>query len=325
MGTAARGIMLRSDYRQYPSYPHGYAIHLTLGFIAASLGALAVPAILEKQYTAVTFLALAAQQFRDIRKMEHDSLSDLEAGELVPRGPTYIDGIAKVFEARNYLAMITALVTSVAIESFPRHLSGVGVGAGVLAGFASMALLSRAVVGRKIGDICEVRPARLHFRGPNLFVEEIYIMNVGLPESRKAIEEKGLAVLIVPKNPGARATLANIGQRQAIVHDAASILGLHKDVGEVEFTPLVRLNHDDGSAGLYLIPQVENLEALIQAVENVPLLESARRKPARSEAGRLIWPGRGQNDPDIERRDDQDCARGDGERGNPSGGGAENE
>lgn len=292
MGTVARGIMLRSDYRQYPSYPHGYAIHLTIGFIASALGALAVPAILEKQYTAVTFLALAAQQFRDIRKMERDSLRDLEAGELVPRGPTYIDGIAKVFEARNYLAMITALVTAIVVEAFPRHLSLVGVGVGIVVGFATMGILSRAVVGRKIGDVCDVRPAKLHFRGPNLYVDDIYIMNVGLPESRKAVEEKGLAVLVVPKSPGARATLANVGQRQAIAHDAASILGLHKDVGELEFTPLVRLNHDDGSAGVYLVPQEENLEAFIQAVKNVPLLESARRQPASSQAGRIIWPRR---------------------------------
>ncbi len=142
MGTVARGIMLRSDYRQYPSYPHGYAIHLTLGFIASSLGALAVPAILEKQYTAVTFLVLAAQQFRDIRKMEHDSLHDLEAGELVPRGETYIDGIAKVFEARNYLAMLTALVTAIVVEVFPRRWGLVGVGAGVLSGFAVMGMLT---------------------------------------------------------------------------------------------------------------------------------------------------------------------------------------
>ena len=36
-GFLARLYMLRTDYRNYPSYPHGYIIHLSLGAIAASL------------------------------------------------------------------------------------------------------------------------------------------------------------------------------------------------------------------------------------------------------------------------------------------------
>ena len=31
VGVLARVAMLRSDYRQYPSYPHGYATHLFMG------------------------------------------------------------------------------------------------------------------------------------------------------------------------------------------------------------------------------------------------------------------------------------------------------
>ena len=36
----------------------------------------------------------------------------LEENTLVPRGLDYIEGIAKVFESRNYLVMLVALVTS---------------------------------------------------------------------------------------------------------------------------------------------------------------------------------------------------------------------
>ena len=61
-GTIARIVMLRTDYRQYPTYLHGRVIHLSLGFIAASLGAVAVPAIMEMEFTAVTFLTVAATQ-----------------------------------------------------------------------------------------------------------------------------------------------------------------------------------------------------------------------------------------------------------------------
>lgn len=93
--------MLRTDYRNYPSYPHGYIIHLSLGAIAASLAAIALPALLEEEYTAVTFLVLCAQQFRDIRNMERETLMKLEENTLVPRGLDYIEGIAKVFESRQ--------------------------------------------------------------------------------------------------------------------------------------------------------------------------------------------------------------------------------
>ncbi|HBK52913.1 MAG TPA: hypothetical protein DDZ44_03100, partial [Syntrophomonas wolfei] len=61
------------------------------------------PAIAKPDYVAVTFLALAAQQFREIRNMERETLSKLEESKLIPRGPDYIEGIARVFEARNYL------------------------------------------------------------------------------------------------------------------------------------------------------------------------------------------------------------------------------
>lgn len=62
-GILARLNMLRTDYRQYPTYPHGKIIHISLGVIAAGLGAVAVPALLDKTIRRLRF-SLAAQQFR---------------------------------------------------------------------------------------------------------------------------------------------------------------------------------------------------------------------------------------------------------------------
>ncbi|MFW5986255.1 MAG: YIEGIA domain-containing protein, partial [Halanaerobiales bacterium] len=112
MGFLARAFMLRIDYRQFPSYPHSYIIHLTMGLIASALGALALPALMAEEYIAVTFLTLAAQQFRDVRNLERDSLDRIENSELIPKGSAYVEGIAKLFEARNYLALLTSLGTS---------------------------------------------------------------------------------------------------------------------------------------------------------------------------------------------------------------------
>ena len=94
-GFLARLYMLRTDYRNYPAYPHGYVIHLSLGAIAASLAAIALPALLEEEYTAITFLVLCAQQFRDIRNMERETLINLEEHKLVPRGMDYIKALPR--------------------------------------------------------------------------------------------------------------------------------------------------------------------------------------------------------------------------------------
>ncbi|WP_217609184.1 YIEGIA domain-containing protein, partial [Bacillus sp. GbtcB10] len=67
---------------------------------------------LDKNYTAVTFLSLAAQQFRDVRNMERQSLSKIDELELVPRGAAYIEGIAMVFEGRNYLVILASFLAS---------------------------------------------------------------------------------------------------------------------------------------------------------------------------------------------------------------------
>jgi len=115
-GTVTRIVLLKVDYRQYPGYPHGYIVHVTLGFIASALGAVAIPAIIEKEFTAFTFLALAAQQFREIRTQERITLESLEESELIQRGKDYIEGIAKTFEARNYLVMVTAFFTVLATQ-----------------------------------------------------------------------------------------------------------------------------------------------------------------------------------------------------------------
>lgn len=280
MGTLARIYMLRADYRQYPSYPQGYLIHISLGLIAAFLGAVAVPALVAREYTAVTFLALAAQQFRDIREMERKSLKNIEDTELVPRGSAYIEDIAKAFESRNYLAIWTALATSFVLQFFKN------IGASIITGIGIMLLLSLFARRKQIKDIAVVIPAEVHFEDTLLCIENIVVMNVGLPESREIFEKKALAVMIEPRDDNARATLANLGQRQAIIHDVAALLGVKRDITDVDFVPLARLDLETGKVGLVIVPMEHDIESLIQAINRVPVLESCRRKPLESYAGK---------------------------------------
>ena len=57
--------------------------------------------------------------------MERNTLQQLDGYELVPRGNTYIEGIALVFESRNYLAMLTSFVTTFAYIGFRSWIAGV--------------------------------------------------------------------------------------------------------------------------------------------------------------------------------------------------------
>lgn len=190
-GLVARILMLKSDYRHYPAYPHGYFTHLALGFIAASLGAVAIPAIKEPDYVAVTFLVLAAQQFRDIRNMERETLTKLEETKLIRRGNDYIEGIARVFEARNYLVILTALATSATTQWLNWKYA-------IITAIVFIIISLKMMRGPQIGDIAEVVEAKVHFKDSLLMVDDVVIMNVGLPATREKILKDGLGVLIKP-------------------------------------------------------------------------------------------------------------------------------
>ena len=203
--------------------------------------------------------------------MERRTLESLESTELVKRGLDYIEGIARTFEARNYLVMGTAFVTSLAAQFG-------GTFAAVVTALVALIISRYFMSGEVIGNICDVVPAKISFKGPTLMVDEIGIMNVGLASMRAKIMEDGLAVKIIPRDGNARATIHDIGQRNAIAFTAAVILGTNKDVDIPEFTPMARKNPDTGEVGLYILPVEKDLEQLIAAVKLTPVLESARSK-----------------------------------------------
>lgn len=204
-GTLTRIYMLRTDYRQYPTYLHGKIIHIALGFIASGLGSIAVPAIMEEEFTAITFLTVAASQFREVRNMERNTLAELDQFELVPRGKTYIEGIAVAFESRNYLVIFTSLVTTLSYVIFD-YIGAIIVG--ILALIISRILMD----GGKLKDIVDIQYVKPHFEGAGLYVDNIYIMNIGIPERREEVLKYGIGFILTPKSFNARSTIANLGQ-----------------------------------------------------------------------------------------------------------------
>jgi hypothetical protein len=272
-GITARILMLRTDYRQYPTYPHGRIIHISLGAIAAALGAVAVPSLLNKEYTAVTFLALAAQQFRDVRKMERETLAKMDEMELVSRGGSYIEGIAMVFEGRNYIVIMTSFVAAMFSTVFPWYW-------GIVGGMGALCISFLFKSGKSVAEIAEVQDAEVRIDGPNIYVGNIYIMNIGLEDSQLKIAKHGLGFIVTPKNLNCRVTLANLGQRQAILYDLSTILGVYRDVGEPSLVPLAKLDINDGRLAVLILPIERNREKARQALLKVPLLENAVRMPS---------------------------------------------
>ncbi|MFT9599995.1 YIEGIA family protein [Mesobacillus sp.] len=273
IGTLSRLFMLRTDYRQYPTYLHGKIIHVALGFIAAGLGTVAGPAIMEEEFTAITFLTLAASQFREVRNMERNTLTELDSYELVSRGKTYIEGIAIAFESRNYLVIFTSLVSTLAYLIL-------NIWAGLIAAVIAVLISHKLMSGGKLKDIVEIEYMEPRFEGAGLYVDNIYIMNIGLPERQKEVLRYGMGFILKPKNMNARSTIANLGQRQAVLHDLSTALGVYRDSGTPALVPLAKRDLDDGRVGVFVLPQERDIERAITVIGDVPTLENAIRMPS---------------------------------------------
>lgn len=276
-GFIGRIMLLKNDYRQYPTQPHGTIIHLTIGVIAAGLGSIAIPALWEEEYAAITFLALATQQFREVRNMERESLLNIDQTELVTRGKVYIEGIAMVFEGRNYLVIIIAFFTTLATHV-------VAIWLGLLVGVVGLVFGYVFRSGHFLNDIVDIKEGNVRFEGANVLVDDIHIMNIGLTQSKDIISKQAIGVILSPKTRDSAVTLANIGQRQAIMHDMSVGLGLYKDEDTPSLVPLTRLDLDDGRLAIFFIPQIRDMNLVKKVISKVPILENAVRVASESDA-----------------------------------------
>ncbi|MFB0830551.1 YIEGIA domain-containing protein [Brevibacillus laterosporus] len=274
MGTLARIFVLKEDYRQYPSYPNGFMIHILIGFIASTLGAVFVPAIMSSNWIAVTFLSLAIQQFRDVRKIEQESLRNLEKTEFTPRGEAYIDGIAKTFESRNYLALVVSISTATVMYVFKSLMLIVNVGIGVITGLVILLFIKRFSKGKQVGDIAIVKKGKIEIRESGLFVDGVFVSTIiGTANVQNVILEEAFAVTIEPNEEYLRIILDNYGQRKAILFEATRSIG----VKQYHYTCK---DFKSGKTIIVIVPLIRNIDKLLHAVKNTPLLESVKKNPS---------------------------------------------
>jgi hypothetical protein len=271
-GLLSRLLSLRPGRREYPGHPSGYISQLALGVIAALIGGALITSLFAHEFTAATFLTLAATQFRDVRETERRTLAQEESLILVPRGPGYIEGIAMTYEARNYLSMLIALATSAGAFWL-----GPWVGGGL--GIALILVGEYFMSGGVVGDHIDVRPGHLRFvKESLLYVEDVMLMEVGLKDVRQQWLDEGLGVVLTPKSPQGQAVLWDLSQRQAITHEAAMAVGIRKDIGYPDYAALTRMDMPKGSglAALGIIPAYPDMDRLIRAVRRTPILEGSK-------------------------------------------------
>ena len=271
MGTISRVITLKVDCRQNPSFPGGVFINLVTGLIASILGAVAIPAIVYMDFTAVTFLALAVQHFRDIRKLETESLSKLENTEYTKRGEAYIDGISKTYESRNYICLLTSLFTVFVMKICYTENLIIDCLIGFVTGIVIIILLKILTKGNTIDNICTITEGKISVKQSELYVDGIFVSNLlGTDVSRKMFVNEGISIVITPKKNSFRVTLDNSGQRQAILFEAIRSFGVKK-------YQFIKNDFKSGKTIIAFVPIINDMSGLINAVKKTPILENSRK------------------------------------------------
>ena len=135
------------------------------------------------------------------------------------------------------------------------------------------------MTGGKLREIVDIKYVEPHFDGPGLHVDNIYIMNIGIPKSQEEILRYGMGFILTPKNFDSRSTIANLGQRQAILHDVSTALGIYRDSGTPAFAPFAKRDLEDGRVAVFVLPQDRDIQKAIETIGAVPTLENAIRMP----------------------------------------------
>ena len=112
IGTLCRGFVLRVTDKQYPTRPLDYLEQIIIAGLSASLGAIALPALIDKEFSALTFFAVGIQQFQGLAGQERITLENLDNDEVVPKGGAYVEEIASTYETRSYISLFSSLVAS---------------------------------------------------------------------------------------------------------------------------------------------------------------------------------------------------------------------
>ena len=281
IGVLCRGLVLRVTDKQYPSRPQDYLEQIIISGLSASLGAIAFPALIDKEFSALTFFPVAIQQFQGLSKEEKITIENIDNQEVVPKGAAYIEEIASTYESRSYISLFSALVASVIYIYFARAYKLTFLPCTILAaiGGAIVGLVFRKYLRRdSIGDIADVVEAKISFEGPILKVNDVFINNIGLEDTRSKYLKDGIAIEIIPKDLKAYGIISDLGQRQAMLHNLFIHFGINKDIDEKDLLATSKINLEKNTVVIPYLPLVKDMDELIKVIKSTPILEVSKGK-----------------------------------------------
>ena len=281
IGKLCRFFVLRVKDKQYPSRPQDYIEQIIVAALASSLGAIALPALIDKEFSALTFLAVGIQQFQSLSQQEQITLENIEKDEIIEKGQPYINEIASTYEVRSYISLFSALISSIIYIYVARKYDAGILSCTLLAilGGVIVALIFRRLLRRKsVNDVADIYMAKISFDGPILKVNDIVMTNIGLKDSRKKYLEKGLAIEIVPKSMSDFGIVNDIGQQKAIMHNIYIHLGMDKDVDESDLLAISKTDLDKKSVVIVMIPLLKDEITFMQVAGSTPILETSKGK-----------------------------------------------
>lgn len=285
IGVLSRVIMLNLDQKQYPTQPSVLLTQLVLAFIASSLGALVIPALVQRSYTSITFLSLSAEQFRQVRSNRRNTLQGLESSQLVSRGASFIEEIARTYEIRNYMCIVTSFITVATyylLTSQFKVADTTGFIFSSVLGLLLAYILRRSISRQCVGDVAEVSIVDISFVDKTILKIGDFagITNVALVEDRERYLKHAIGIQISPKNNryDNASIISYLGQRQVICFNLYSRLGILKQFNEPAFTPIPRKNPKNQNLYIAFFPIERDEKKVIEAIKSCPILSSARGK-----------------------------------------------
>ena len=279
LGVLSRLVVLRIINNQQPTQPEDYIEQLILSFISSSLGAVAFPALLNKEFAALTFLAIGIQQFQEVAGEEEITLSNLDEEELIKRGMTYIHEIAKSYEVRSFLSIFSSLAASIAFITIFNTFKVNFIICTIVATIASLIvsyIFKKILTTKSLEDIADVEVVPIIFDKAMLTVGGVDLNNIGLETSRQKYLQKGIGLKIIPKDMVSAGVIADPAQQQAMLYNVYLHMGIDRDSDEPDFKPISKTNPNDNSVSFAYIPLVKDIDLTVEAIKSTPILDSSK-------------------------------------------------
>lgn len=281
LGVICRFFVLRVKDKQYPQRPQDYIEQIIIAGLTSSLGAIALPALMDKEFAALTFLAVGIQQFQGLSKQEEITLCNVDEEELVEKGISYIEEISSTYEVRCYVSLFSSLAASITYIVVSKVFD---LGILICTIFATVAAIVVGLIFRKIlrrnsiGDICSVKEAKLYFEGPIMKVNNTVITNIGLKSTREKFLNQGIAIEVTPNDRKDFGIINDIGQRKALLYNIFIHVGADKDVDEHDIVFTSKVDLDNRSVLFVFIPILNDIEIINRVAKSTPILEMSKGK-----------------------------------------------